>query len=204
MDYRAVNGRCAVDIPSLELPILQEEALAILARKGFSVAQVDLIAHARACVNRAHYRHGARPSEAPSVVDCSSFVKWLYGLRGIWLPRRTIQQREYGTQVRLEEVRAADLVFVSGWINYYREDPEDGVGHVGIATGEGTVIHAANRRVGVRETPMADFLDGRKFRGARRYIGEDVEVITFETPPDREVEIADDIRWIVLQSLTTG
>ncbi|MEK7554869.1 MAG: NlpC/P60 family protein [Patescibacteria group bacterium] len=200
MEYRAVGNRCAVAIDSLDLPISREEALAILSKKGFSVVEIDIVAVARRCIARSKYRRNARPSEAPAIVDCSSFTKWLYGERGIWLPRRSIQQRELGEEVKIDELVPGDLVFASGYIDYYYDDSENGVGHVGIATGENTVIHAANRRENVVETSIEAFAQPNKFRGARRYIPNDVEVLTLETPSDREVETADDIRWIVLQS----
>lgn len=201
MEYRAVGNRCAVILDSLHLPTSREETLTILAHKGFRVVEVDLIALARQCIGTSQYRRGARLFEAPSIVDCSSFIKWLYAQRGIWLPRRSIQQRELGEAVNLDELLAGDVVFVSGWIDYYHDDSANGVGHVGIATGDGTVVHAADRKVNVVETPLDKFVGKTKFRGARRYIPKGTEVLTFETPVDREVEIADDIKWIVLQSL---
>jgi peptidoglycan endopeptidase LytE len=201
MQYRAVKNRCAVHLPSLNLPISEARALEILQDKEFKVLEVDLIALARQCVKTSRYRRGAKPSEAPMVVDCSSFIKWLYGQRGIWLPRRSIQQRELGISIPIEEIGAGDVIFVSGWIDYYHSDPKDGVGHVGIATGEGTVIHAADRKAHVVESSLESFVGKIKFRGARRYVPKDQIVLTLETPPDREVEIADDLRWIVLQSL---
>lgn len=134
-------------------------------------------------------------------MDCSSLMKWLYRERGIWLPRRTIQQRELGEKVELNDAMAGDIVFVSGHIDYYYDDPLDGVGHVGIVTYGKTIIHAANSRVGVIEEDLETFLDKREFRGARRYIPKGAEVLTLETPPEREVEIEDDLRWIILQSL---
>lgn len=120
------------------------------------------------------------------------------------MPRRSIQQRELGEAVNLDEFVANDVVFVSGQIDYYHDNPANGVGHVGIATGDGTVVHAADRKANVVETLLDKFVGKTKFRGARRYIPKGVEVLTLETPVDREVEIADDIRWIVLQSLPRG
>ena len=201
MEYRAVGSRCAVILDSLHLPISREEALAILNHKGFVLVEVDIIALARQCIGTSQYRRGARPSEAPTVVDCSSFIKWLYAQRGIWLPRRSIQQRELGEVVNLDELVAGDVVFISGRIDYYHDDPANGVGHVGIATGYGTVVHAADRKVNVVESPLDKFVGEAKFRGARRYIPQNVEVLTFETPLNREVEVADDIKWIILQQL---
>jgi len=200
MEYRAVRNRIAVSINCLKLPISNEETLTILNQKGFKAVKVDIISLARECIGKSKYSRGVRSSEAPAVLDCSSFIKWLYGERGIWLPRRSIQQREVGQEVNLEEIIAGDVVFVSGRIDYYDHDLKDGVGHVGIASGEGTIIHAANKKSHVIETPIGKFI-GKKFRGVRRYIPKDIEVLTFETPLGREIETADDIRWIVLQSL---
>ena len=201
MQYRSVEKRCAVCLDSLRLPISNQEALEILRRKSFEVIEVDIISLARWCVVKSQYRRGARFCEAPAIVDCSSFIKWLYGQRGIWLPRRSIQQREIGEKASLDCLVAGDVIFVSGAIDYYHENPADGVGHVGIFTGEGTVVHAADKKANVVETSLDRFIGKTKFRGARRYIPRDVEIVTLKIPPSRDVEISDDIRWIVLQSL---
>jgi peptidoglycan endopeptidase LytE len=201
VQYRAVSNRCAVHLPSLNLPISTEDSLTILHDRGFKVLEVDVIALARSCIKSSTYRRGAKPSEAPAIVDCSSFIKWLYGKRGIWLPRRSIQQREVGCPIPIEKIETGDVVFVSGWIDYYHTDPKDGVGHVGIATGDGTIIHAADRKTHVTESSLESFVGEIGFRGIRRYVPKGQVVLTFETPSDREVETSDDIRWIILQSL---
>lgn len=201
MEYRAVRNRCAVNLDLLDLPISVEEALLVLIDKGFKVLEIDPILLARQCIKISTYRRGAKPSEAPIVVDCSSLIKYLYGQSGIWLPRRSIQQRELGVDVPFDQILRGDVVFVSGWINYFNNDPSDGVGHVGIATGEGTVIHAANRKANVIESSLESFVDKTNFRGVRRYIPKDQTVVTLQTPVNREVEMADDVRWIILQSL---
>lgn len=201
MEYRASGNRCSVIFDLLKLPITNTEALEILIHKGFILLEVDIIKIAQQCIGTSQYYRGAKPSEAPNIVDCSSFTKWIYSNRGIWLPRRSIQQREYGEVVTIENIASGDLVFVSGWIDYFNDDPKNGVGHVGIATNDGNIIHAANKKVGVIETSIDKFIGKNKFRGASRYIPKNVEVLTFITPPNREVEIADDIRWIILQTL---
>jgi len=202
MEYRAVGRRCAVDMDSLQLPISREETLSILAAKKFKVVEVDIISQARSCIGVSLYRRGARLFEAPATFDCSGFIKWLYGQSGVWLPRRSIQQRQLGEIVEISQVTAGDAVFVSSWTDYYINDPADGVGHVGIATVEKTVIHAANRQAGVIESSFEEFVGVGKFRGVRRYIPQDRYVVILETPVGREVETADDVRWIVLQSLS--
>lgn len=205
MVYRAVGNRCAVCFEDLHLPIPTEKCLLMLQERGFSTIEVDLVALARECVGQAKYRRGARLSKAPNVFDCSSFVKWLYGQKGIWLPRRSIQQREFGVEALKEELRAGDLVFASGFIDYYIDDPADGVGHVGIATENRTVVHAANSKVGLVESSFENFVGeiGEScFRGIRRLLPRDKKIYTLITPPDREIEWSDDIRWVILQNLS--
>ncbi|KKS36954.1 MAG: NLP/P60 protein [Parcubacteria group bacterium GW2011_GWA2_42_14] len=201
MEYRAVGSRCAIDLNCLNLSVSRKTVLDILNQNGFMEVDVDMISLARQCIGVSKYRRAARPSEAPNIVDCSSFVKWLYAQRGIWLPRRTIQQRQYGKTVDINELTAGDLIFLSGRLNYYDDDTTDGVGHVGIATSKNTVIHAVNSRVNIIEVPLDVFVDKSKYRGTKRYIPKDADLLTLETPPQREIEVADDIKWVIFQYL---
>lgn len=201
MHYRAVGNRCAVCLADLGIPASEERCLSILREKGFTVIEVDLVSLARSRIGVSKYRRSAPLGEAPGTFDCSSFVKWLYGQKGIWLPRRSIQQRECGNAVQKEDLEAGDIVFVSGRIDYYVDTPADGVGHVGIATESQTVIHAANTKEGLIESPFEEFTISDRLRGIRRLIPTDRRVDTFLTPTEREVEWSDDIRWIILQNL---
>ncbi len=198
--FRAVGNRCAANLAQMNLPMSIADALETISRKNIKPIEVDLIALARSCIDSTRYRLGVDRSEAPAVVDCSTFTAWLYGQRGIWLPRRTIQQRACGQPVTLAEVAAGDLVFASGCNNYYETDPAEGVGHVGMATGQGTVIHAAGPRVGVKEVPLEVFQSPATFRGARRYITVPQQTMTFYCP-DEPIEISDDLRWLILRQL---
>lgn len=199
MQYRAVNNRCASTLDSLLT--ISPDALTILQKEGWNIITIDIVALARSCIQNSQYRRSARPSEAPLVMDCSSFIKWLYGNRGIWLPRRSVQQHRLGEDIELKNIIAGDVVFTSGWINYYEEDPNLGIGHVGIATNSNTIVHAANKKAGVIESSLHDFIGKNEFRGIRRYIPKGVEVLTLEAPPKRDIEISDDLRWIIRQSL---
>ncbi|OGE80163.1 MAG: hypothetical protein A2660_02430 [Candidatus Doudnabacteria bacterium RIFCSPHIGHO2_01_FULL_45_18] len=155
--YMAVGNKCAVDLEELCLPISTKAALEILWQKGFRVAAVDVVKLARGCVSSSRYRRGANYFEAPFTVDCSTLTKWVYAKTGIWLPRHSIDQREMGK--RVSDVRAGDLIFANGAKPYWFTDPTDGVGHVGICTGQGTVIHAASKDRGVVEDSIEDFRD---------------------------------------------
>lgn len=204
--YRAVGDRCAMDLGRLLIVglLTDAEKQAALEALGCTIVSVDPIAIARSYVGRSAWRRGARMHEAPGVVDCSSFTKWLLGEIGIWIPRRSIQQRDcvgnggYAVNDR-DDVQPGDLVFVAGWRDYYDTDPSQGVGHVGIVTSDRTVVHAANSQLGVTESPLEEFLYLNNFRGARRMVPADHTTLTVETPPEREVETEDDLRWMILQ-----
>lgn len=200
MEFRAVGSRCAVDLRTVEHIDTPERILALLKRHGFHRVAVTPVSVARELVGKARYRRGACLSEAPAVFDCSSFTKWVYGQCGIWLPRRSIQQSLVGVAVRRSSIRSGDLVFVSGRRNYFLRDPKRGIGHVGIATGEGTVVHAASPRPGIVESPMSRFThNGRILRGIRRVIPVRAMMATFSTPHQWEIESDDDLRWVLLQ-----
>ncbi len=202
MIFRAVNGRCAADLGSLDLPVGADEALAMLRRCGLEPIRADLIGECRALVGRVRYRRGARLAEAPAVLDCSGLVKWAFGRLGVWVPRRAVQQFSAGTPAAAGDGRAGDLVFASGLIDCYDTDVASAVGHVGILTGAGTVVHAANSRRGVVESPLSAFTkDGAAGRGLRRVVPDLGALVTFALPADRDLETSDDLRWLVLQSM---
>lgn len=200
--FRAVEKCCAVDFSKLDLPIAEEDAMRILSFLGFRVVPVDLVEIARSRVGASRYQRGARLMDAPGVFDCSSLMKWLYAQRGIWLPWRTIQQIDQGSSIDIRDLSAGDVIFTTGFINYYRTDPSQGVGHVGIATGEGSIVHAANSRSGIVESAVEDFLHAVELRGIRRYVT--ASVVTLDVPLLRDIETSDDIRWVILQRLATS
>lgn len=201
MQFRAFGNRIAVHFPSLKLPIDESQAFEILERLGYQVIAVDLIALARQQIGRAIYRRGARLRDAPAVLDCSSFTVWLYGQRGIALPRYSIQQHETCFPVRLEQAKVGDLAFSDGCYSYYREDPKLGIGHVGIVTADKTVVHAANSKQGIIEDSLDVWSSWKSFKGVRRLIHPGTPLVTLETPPSTEIQTSDDIRWKILQHL---
>lgn len=104
------------------------------------------------------YRWGGT---TPKAFDCSGFVRYVYGKLGITLPRTARQQIKAGQKVAFAALQAGDLVFFDMMKGY--------VSHVGMYLGDGTFIHAANPRKGVR----IDSIDTPSYRkhivGARRY-----------------------------------
>lgn len=99
------------------------------------------------------YKYGAKPEEAPDFFDCSSFVQYLFKQIGIEIPRISIDQAAdpQGGEVFLENnfdgLELGDLIFMRGVIGRYQDDlfptkENIYVGHVGIYSGNGRIIHA--------------------------------------------------------------
>ena len=157
------NDRCYIDFATLGLETFT--ARRSLHSRGFRPVAVDMVSEARARIGKSKFKLSVDPHLAPDIVDCSSFTKWLYGLRGIDLPRYAAFQYERGKAVEISDLRAGDLVFTSGYCRqaWY-------VGHVSLFTGESVVTAMIVKGVGrVVEMPLAQLLDMRELRGARRY-----------------------------------
>lgn len=72
--------------------------------------------------------------------DCSGFVMSVYANYGISLPHSSAAQSSYGTSVSASDAQPGDLFFYgSGRIS-----------HVGIYIGNGQIIHASNKRTGIK------------------------------------------------------
>ncbi len=74
-------------------------------------------------------------------VDCSGYVQALYRKMGYYIPRDSRSQARGGTTISYDNLRPGDLVFYgsSSYIN-----------HVAMYIGNGQVIHASNRRDGIK------------------------------------------------------
>ncbi len=206
--WRGTGQRCAVDIDEWGLNLPREKVMGLIEKRGFTPLDINMVEIARACVGQSVYKRGALLSEAPAVVDCSSFVWWVYQQRGIELPRFALTQRQATYDIgitrpdELDEVAAGDLIFTKGRISYYLADRADGVGHVGMLTGEGTVIHAANMRLGVVEESIKQFI-GRwdRFRGIGRVIRSQQSIITLACPETQPIRWTPDVFRLVLRGL---
>ncbi len=93
-----------------------------------------------------------------SGVDCSGLTMLVYRKFGISLPHDVETQYRYGSPVR-GKPKAGDLVFF--------DEHGNGISHVGIATGRGTIIHASNYWHRVTETKIK-YIKG--YKGARRLL----------------------------------
>ena len=97
-------------------------------------------------------------------MDCSGFVKTVYALCGIHLPRTSSDQYRHGRPVGRGELAIGDLVFFG--LNQR-------VNHVGIYLGEGKYIHAPRPKETIRISNLEEKSTLRRFLGGRRLPSED-------------------------------
>lgn len=109
----------------------------------------------------APYRTGGNDE---SGMDCSGLACVLYReVVGIKIPRTTVALWSEGRPVADGQIRPGDLVFFS------RSASGDGVGHVGVAVGDGEFVHASTL-LGVRYDRMGSRYWQERWMGARRLV----------------------------------
>lgn len=104
---------------------------------------------------------------SPKALDCSGLTSLAYFMAGVQLPRNASQQARIGEEVdksHPESFKAADLVFFA--------NPRSGrVNHVGIAMGDGRIIHSSGRvKINSLHPSDANYI-GRPIHSVRRILG---------------------------------
>jgi hypothetical protein len=198
---RAIDGRVLLAFAELDLPANDVDILEHLRKRGFHIRMPDVINVARGRVGWSKYERDAKIQHAPKYVDCSSFVKWVFGTAGVWLPRYSVQQREFGEEVAKSDAKPGDLIFMSGEKDRSRTLGHPGVGHVGIIASDRSVIHVQASK-GAWESAVEPFL-GERFRGIRRVFPNDGRCIVVDCPKDidADIETSDDIYWMLRNEL---
>ena len=94
-------------------------------------------------------------------MDCSGFVRAVFNLCGVNIPRTSMEQFRTGESVGREYLKDGDLVFFGS--------SEGSINHVGIYVGSGRFVHAPRRGVEIRVSLLEEAYFIKKFVGARRY-----------------------------------
>jgi cell wall-associated NlpC family hydrolase len=94
-------------------------------------------------------------------LDCSGFVRAVYNLCGVNIPRTSAEQYRVGDEVARSELRDGDLVFFGA--------ATDRINHVGIYVGDGRFVHAPRRGDEIRVSSLEEKYFAERFVGARRY-----------------------------------
>ncbi|OPY73120.1 MAG: putative peptidoglycan endopeptidase LytE precursor [Syntrophorhabdus sp. PtaU1.Bin002] len=109
----------------------------------------------------APYQYGG---ETVRGLDCSAFVKKIYEIFDVQLPRSAREQFGVGNRVSKEELSVGDLVF-------FRTKRSAGYPtHVGIYIGDGNFIHSSSghNRLGVKIDALSSDFYSRTYMGATR------------------------------------
>lgn len=104
--------------------------------------------------------HSGQPAHQ---CDCSSLVQQAYAAAGVGLPRIAADQSRAGTPVAgADQIRPGDLLFIPG-----ADGTAANPGHVGMALGEGLLVHAP----GSGDTVKISSLAGWDIVAIRRVVG---------------------------------
>jgi peptidoglycan DL-endopeptidase LytE len=100
-------------------------------------------------------------------IDCSAYVKKVYGLFGIDLPRTAREQFNSGEPIDKDQLSVGDLVFFRTYASF--------PSHVGIYIGNNLFIHASSkgRKVTISSLDTPYFL--KRFIGAKRLLTEGLQ-----------------------------
>jgi gamma-D-glutamyl-L-lysine dipeptidyl-peptidase len=94
-------------------------------------------------------------------MDCSGFVRAVYNLCGVNIPRTSREQFQTGDNVGKDDLKDGDLVFFGG--------SAEAINHVGIYVGSGRFVHAPRRGDEIKVSALDEPYFAKKFIGARRY-----------------------------------
>lgn len=94
-------------------------------------------------------------------MDCSGFVRAVYNLCGVNIPRTSAEQFRTGDKVGSDELADGDLVFFGA--------SADKINHVGIYVGNRRFVHAPKRGDDIRISTLDESYFAGRFIGAKRY-----------------------------------
>lgn len=94
-------------------------------------------------------------------MDCSGFVRAVYNLCGVNIPRTSGEQFKAGRSVARDELTDGDLVFFGS--------SEQKINHVGIYVGNNNFVHAPRRGEEIKISSLQGNGFSKRFVGARRY-----------------------------------
>jgi cell wall-associated NlpC family hydrolase len=94
-------------------------------------------------------------------MDCSGFVRAVYNLCGVNIPRTSAEQFRTGEMIAKTDLVDGDLVFFGA--------SSDKINHVGIYVGNGKFVHAPRRGDEIKISSLEEKYFAGRFIGAKRY-----------------------------------
>lgn len=111
-------------------------------QNGVSSLRAQMVAFAKQFLGNPYVWGGESLTHG---TDCSGFTRGIYAHFGYYLPRVSRSQASVGTSINSSQIKPGDLVFY-GSGSY--------INHVAMYIGNGQVIHASNRRTGIKISYM--------------------------------------------------
>ncbi len=111
----------------------------LLYGQGVSNVRVDLCEYAKQFVGNPYVWGGTSLTKG---ADCSGFVLSVFKKFGVKLSHSSRAQANEGTKISASELKPGDLVFYGSSKEY--------INHVALYIGGGQVIHASNRKTGIK------------------------------------------------------
>jgi cell wall-associated NlpC family hydrolase len=102
-------------------------------------------------------------NQAPTIMDCSAFTKYVYSKVGIPLKWGTRYQKEAGSYVPRSNLQSGDLLF-------FRVGTSTDIKHVGIYIGNGQFIHNSPSMKGIGISSLTSGYWSTRYVTARRVI----------------------------------
>ncbi len=110
--------------------------------KDVSKTRVDLVNKAKEYLGGRYIWGGTTLGKG---VDCSGFTQQIYAKFGYYIPRTSGSQGTSGTRISRSELKVGDLVFYGNG---------SGINHVAIYIGNDKIIHASNKKDGIKISNM--------------------------------------------------
>lgn len=106
--------------------------------EGVTDVRVSLVQYALSFVGNRYVWGGTSLTNG---VDCSGFTMQIYAKYGVSLPHSSKAQPSYGTKISSSEAQPGDLFFYGSGKS---------ISHVAIYIGNGQIVHASNKRDGIK------------------------------------------------------
>lgn len=139
IDYDGAVGYVKSDVSVIYF-MGAEEAQPVADLTGVSEQRRTVVKYAMQYLGNSYVWGGNDPNTG---ADCSGFVRYvLKHVAGVQLPRVSYEQCNVGTRVTSMSMKPGDLIFYA--------NNAGTVGHVAMYIGNGTIIHAASTKSGIR------------------------------------------------------
>lgn len=182
----------------LGLDLSEKDISQIFDRLGFEYEYLNtkefVLNEIKKHVGKKHNVEASLTYDAPREFDCSTLTAYVYAHGGLSIPRMTIDQLFFGTEILEEDLEPGDLIFSNtetGKIKYETIEflPgnkfDAGVDHVGIYVGEGKVIHSTRNKGVVIEEKISESESFRNVIAYRRLTEKDQKRFVIRIPDER-------------------